>query len=150
MWCDERIRKSMVSLAASVYNEFWTVLHNNFQWYKKWHHLSSAMWKLNQKHELGKLAEIQCRSRIHSSHSHTAQHTAPTQRQNHHGGWQRWCWCWWSLPMFDVVSLVTTIPLPPILAFTDSIKTCSTRHSTHAQAQHCGPESKQNIYFYIY
>ena len=48
--------------------------------------------------------------------------------------------------MFDVVTLVTTIPLPPIVSFTDSIKTCSTRHSTHAQ--HCGPESKQNIYIY--
>ena len=27
------------------------------------------------------------------THIHTAQHTAPTQRQNHRGGWQRWCWC---------------------------------------------------------
>ena len=44
--------------------------------------------------------------------------------------------------MFDVVSLVTTIPLPPIVAFTDSIKTCSTRHSTHAQAQQPGEQTE--------
>ena len=50
--------------------------------------------------------------------------------------------------MFDVVSLVTTIPLPPILAFTDSIKTCSTQHSTHAQAQQPG-EQTEHLYLLV-
>ena len=48
--------------------------------------------------------------------------------------------------MFDVVSLVTTIPLPPIVAFTDSIKTAV--HGTVHMHKLSSPESKQNIYFY--
>ena len=80
--------------------------------------------------------------------THSAAHSA-TQRQNHHGGWQRCCWC--CCDRFRCLMWLAWSPPSHYLRYWPSLT--PSRHAVHGTVHMhklSSPESKQNIYIYLY